>query len=150
MKLAEALQERSDLHQKIERLRIRLINNAITQEGEKPVENPVELKKELDECVKHFEDMIGRINLTNCKTMIEDKTLTEVIAKKDSLLLKVSVYRDVIDSASRTASRARNTEIKVFPTVSVAKLQEEVDALAKEIRILDNRLQETNWKTELL
>lgn len=150
MKLAEALQERSDLHQKIERLRIRLINNSVVQEGEKPAENPIELKKELDDCVKHFEEIVSRINLTNCKTMIGDLTLTEIIAKKDSLLLKISVYRDMIDSASRTASRVRNSEIKILPTVLVAELQREVDALSKEIRLLDNCLQETNWKTELL
>lgn len=150
MKLAEALQERSDLHQKIESLRARLIHNSVVQEGEKPAENPLELKKELEECIKRYENLIAEINLTNCKTFIDEKTLTEVIALKDSLLLQISIYRDLADSASRTASRVRNTEIKVLPTVSVTELQKEIDKIAKEIRCLDNRLQETNWKTELL
>lgn len=150
MRLAEALQERSDLHQRIERLRVRLMNNSVVQEGEKPAENPDDLKDELDRCLKEYELIIARINLTNSNTKLEGESLTEIIAKKDSLLLKISVYRDLIDSASRTASRARNTEIKILPTISVAGIQKEVDVLAKEIRLLDNRLQETNWKTELL
>lgn len=150
MRLAEALQERSDLHQRIERLRVRLMNNSVVQEGEKLAENPRDLKDELDRCLKEYELIIARINLTNSNTKLEGESLTEIIAKKDSLLLKISVYRDLIDSASRTASRARNTEIKILPTISVAGIQKEVDVLAKEIRLLDNRLQETNWKTELL
>lgn len=122
----------------------------MVQEGEKPAENPDDLKDELDRCLKEYELIIARINLTNSNTKLEGESLTEIIAKKDSLLLKISVYRDLIDSASRTASRARNTEIKILPTISVAGIQKEVDVLAKEIRLLDNRLQETNWKTELL
>ena len=48
MKLAEALQERADLVNNIERLRSRIRNNALVQEGEEPAENPKDLIKELD------------------------------------------------------------------------------------------------------
>ena len=34
--------------------------------------------------------------------------------------------------------------------IKAAELQKTVDSLAKEIRKLDNKLQETNWKTELV
>ena len=34
--------------------------------------------------------------------------------------------------------------------IKAAELQKTVDRLAKEIRLLDNKLQETNWKTELV
>ena len=47
MKLAEALQERADLVNNIERLRSRIRNNALVQEGEEPAENPKEGQEEL-------------------------------------------------------------------------------------------------------
>ena len=35
-------------------------------------------------------------------------------------------------------------------TVDVSALRERTDALAKELRLLDNSLQEANWQTELV
>jgi hypothetical protein len=40
--------------------------------------------------------------------------------------------------------------VRFVATVSVGKLQMEVDQLAKRYRELDTRLQELNWKTELI
>lgn len=150
MKLAEALQERADLNRMIESLRVRLMNNALVQEGEEPAEDPVLLKRELDASIERLQELMRRINLTNCETQVDGESLTGIIAKKDSLLLKVSVYRDMVDAASRTVSRARNTEIRIISTLPVSELQATADELAKEIRLLDNKLQEWNWKTELL
>ena len=47
MKLAEALRERKQLQIKMGTLRQKLIDNAIYQEGSKPVEDPAELIKAL-------------------------------------------------------------------------------------------------------
>ena len=61
MKLAEALQIRADKQNKIEDLRTRLVNSARYQEGEKPVEDPEELLKELDQLVSSLEELIYKI-----------------------------------------------------------------------------------------
>ena len=150
MKLAEALQERADLNRKIAQLRSRLTNNCLVQEGEKPVEDPSALLKELNAAVDTLEKRIAQINLTNSRTLIDGQTVTALIAKKDCLTVKLSVLRDVVEEAAQNTCRARSTEIKILPTVSVAKLQKEADAVAKEIRLLDNRLQENNWATDLV
>jgi len=150
MKLAEALQERADLVNNIERLRSRIRNNALVQEGEEPAENPKELIKELDGCIERFGFLASKINKTNNETKIGDMTITEVIAKKDALILKVGAYRDFVYEASSMADRARGTEIKIVPTLKVADLQKTVDKLSKEIRLLDNSLQATNWNTDLI
>ena len=150
MKLAEALQERADLTNDIERLRSRVRTNAQVQEGEKPAENPLELIKELDSCIERFGYLLSKINKTNNETKIGDMTISEVIARKDALLLKASAYRDFVYEASSISSRARGTEIKILPTLKVPELQKEVDKLSKEIRQLDNSLQATNWSTELI
>ena len=150
MKLAEALQERADLNRNIEQLKNRLSNNALVQEGEHPAEDPEKLKREPDASISRLAYLMAHINLTNCNTKVDGQTLTELIAKKDALLLKLHVYRDVVYAGSQTSYRARNTEIKIKATISVSGWQAEVDRMAKEVRQLDNKLQESNWNTELM
>lgn len=120
MKLAEALQERADLNRKIEQLKARLNNNVLVQDGEKPVEEPELLKQELDAAIARLSYLITQINLTNCETKVDGQTLTELIAQKDALTLKIHLYKDIVYTASQTAYRARNTEIKVKSAISVA------------------------------
>ena len=149
MKLAEALQERADLNRRIAELRSRLTDNALTQEGERPAEDPAELMAELDRCADLLEQYIARINLTNCYTVVEGRTLTELLACRDRLILQIGAYRDLVSSASQTGRRARGTEIKVLSTVNVAEIQKRVDAMSRELRALDNTIQQANWTTEL-
>lgn len=150
MKLAEALQERADLNRKIDELRRRLGSNVLTQEGEPPAEDPAALLAELDAAVARLETLMAKINLTNCRTKAGGMTLTELIAKKDALMLKLSAYRDLVYTAGQSASRARGTEIRVVAVLKASELQKQVDETAKEVRRLDNLLQETNWKTKLI
>lgn len=149
MKLAEALQERADLNSKMNELRSRLSNNATVQEGETPAENPAELLSQLDECAARLEELIARINATNCATVTERGTLTELIAKRDCLTLRLSAYRNLVDEASCLAPRATRTEIKIVSAVDVKKVQKQADELAKELRLTDNLIQQSNWLTEL-
>ena len=149
MKLAEALQERADLNRRIAELRSRLVDNAMVQEGEKPAEEPTQLMEELDRCLATLEERIAQINLVNCRTAVEGKTLTELLASRDCLTVQIGAYRELLRNASQTARRARGTEIKVLSTVNVAALQKRVDAMSHELRVLDNTIQQTNWTTEM-
>lgn len=150
MKLAAALQERADINGKMEELRERLNRSVLVQEGEIPVEDPTELKSQIDSLSKRLMFLIGAINKTNSLTKVGSSTITQLIAKKDVLTLKVGVYRDIIDTAASSTRRARNTEIKIQSVISVKDWQKEADEIAREIRIIDNSLQETNWNTELI
>ena len=149
MKIAEALQERADLNRRIESLRIRLNTNAIVQEGEKTPEDPLQLIEELERCSERLEKLIMRINLTNSFTLVDGTSLTALIAKKDVMTNKISVYRDFLLCASNVAQRAKRTEIKILSTVDVAQLQKKIDDMSKELRQLDNKIQAANWTTEL-
>ncbi|MBE6990783.1 MAG: hypothetical protein E7426_08605 [Ruminococcaceae bacterium] len=149
MKLAEALQERADLNRRIADLRSRLSANATVQEGERPAEDPAQLLAELDRCVNTLEERIAGINLANCRTMVEGKTLTELLARRDCLTARIGAYRELLGNASQTAYRARGTEIKVYSAVDVPALQKQVDAMSHQLRLLDNTIQQTNWTTEL-
>ena len=150
MKLAEALQKRADLARKTGELKDRIRTNALTQEGEKPAEDPKELLKEYDASVEELGNLIAKINLTNCRTIRDGRTLTEIIARKDVLEIKRQAYREIADTANQNTYRARNTEIRILPTLEVAELRKTADSIAKEIRELDNTLQETNWTTDLI
>lgn len=150
MKLAEALQERADLNQKIAQLRQRIGYNVLVQEGEKSMEDPKALMKELDSAISRLGKLMADINLTNCQTQVGEKTLTELIAQKDALSLKLNAYKDIAYEANQNTRRASRTEIKIKSQVKVAAIQKAADDMSAEIRKLDNMLQETNWTTELI
>ncbi len=150
MKLAEALQERSDLNRAIAQLKERLNDNALVQEGETTAEDPEQLKQALDQSILRLSHLIRCINQTNCATQIGGETLTALIAKKDALSLKISIYKEIAATGSQTSYRARNTEIKIKSAISVADWRSEIDRMAKELRLLDNQLQQCNWSTELI
>ncbi len=150
MKLAEALQERADLNRRIQQLRARLVENAVVQEGEFPAENPQELIDELERCVDTLTGLISRINLTNCATLVDGESLTVLLARRDTLTLKLQAYQELTGAASRLGHRVTGSEIKVFSTINVRDMQKDIDKLSRELRLLDNKIQQTNWSTELV
>lgn len=150
MKLAEALNLRADLQKRIAQIRERLHNNAKVQEGDQPAENPYDLLKELDQDILQLEELIKKINRTNCQTKVDDLSIMDMIAKKDTLALKTSILRDLLSEASNKIERYSNKEIRILSTVKISELQKEVDRYAKELRDLDTRLQGINWTTDLV
>ena len=136
MKLAEALQERADLNRQIEQLRSRLSHNAIVQEGEAPAEDPGDLLAQLDRATARLEELMASINLAN--------------SRRQSFRAMIWVrVRELAETASQTARRATRSEIRILSTVDVKTIQAQLDTMAKELRLLDNELQQTNWTTEL-
>jgi len=150
MKLAQALILRADTQKRIEQLKVRLLCNAKTQENEKPSEDPKLLLKELDKLTSELFTLICSINLTNSSAKFDGVSLTEMIAKKDALSLKANVLREFATSASQKVDLYSNSEIKILSTVDVSALQKQVDALSKEIRELEMKLQEANWTVDLV
>lgn len=150
MKLAAALIERADLQTRLTQLQTRLLNNAKVQEDVKPNEDPKDLLKELDEVSKQLEDYIYRINMTNAATLVDETPLTSLLAKKDVLTKKIGILRAFLNESSALVDRYSLKEIKIDSTVDVAKLQKDLDALSKELRELDQKIQEINWTTDLI
>lgn len=150
MKLAEALKLRADLNTRMSRLRNRLVVNSKVQEGDSPSEDPEELLAELEEVSGQLEELIWRINTTNCSTVdAEGRTLTQLIARRDVLIQKEAIMRDLLNSASNRVDRYSRNEIVVHSTVDVREIRRQADALSAEIRRTDNTIQELNWTTEL-
>ena len=150
MKLAEALILRADQNRRIEQLKARLLRNAKVQEGETPAESPEELVRELEGLTGDFTTLVQRINRTNSATPFDGGTLSDALTLRDVLAKKQDIYRSLAETASVTQTRYSASEIRLKSTVDVAETQKRADDLAKEYRELDAKIQEANWKTELL
>ena len=153
MKLAEALRERKQMQIKMGTLRQKLIDNAIYQEGSKPVEAPAELIKALECNFEGYEELaalIKRINATNSSVKVGDFLLGDLVVDRDTRIMEVTALNNLIDQASQVSNRYSRSEILVLPSINVKETQKKVDQLAKDIRELDNLIQATNWNTELI
>ena len=151
MKLATALSRRKELQTHIHELENRLMNNAQVQEGEEPAEDPRELLGELAADHQELERLISAINRTNDRTAAEgEKTLSDLLARRDCCRGLLGIWRNFLSCASATVSRRTVGEIKIRSAVPVKDFQKQVDQGAKELRQLEERIQELNWTTELL
>jgi len=151
MKLAEALAERSDCQTRLEDIKKRLARSARVQEGEQPAEDSSELLGESARIFARLLELIGGINRTNAATPYDEKrTISDAIAERDVTGKKRDFLAGVAEAESTRQDRYSKSEVKFVATVSIAQLQKEVDLLSKKFRELDTRLQELNWRTELV
>jgi uncharacterized coiled-coil DUF342 family protein len=150
MKLATALSERASLQVRLNELQIRLNANAKVQEGDIPAENPVELIAEKDRILDELENLVTRINLTNSKTECDGVTITELISKRDRMKKDVNIMRSFLNNASSKIDRYSKTEILIKSTVDISEYQKKLDVISKELRQIDEKIQELNWTTELI
>lgn len=151
VKLSEALVQRATITKRVQELRSRLTGSAVVQEGEQPPENPQELFAELDRLFVQLADLIARINRTNLTAKLTGgETLTNALARRDVLRSRSEIVRAVAEAATAPGDRYSRTEIKKVPTVDIAALRKQADALSQEYRELDFAIQEANWATELI
>ncbi|MCB5910745.1 DIP1984 family protein [Streptomyces pinistramenti] len=155
MKLAEALAERAEAARRVEQLRARVVSSARYQEGETPAEDAAQLLAEASEVMGTLETLIRRINRTNAAVdMAQDGTLTDALARRDVLRLRHSVVTAAADAAAGTGERGYGrqlrSELMTLSALPVAELRGQADALAREIREIDVRIQRMNWEADLL
>jgi hypothetical protein len=151
MKLSEALILRADSQKRVEQLKQRLLRSAKIQEGDSSPENPGVLLEELERTLGTLMDLIKRINKTNSATeFAAGKTISDVLAERDVLLMKRNAYSQLSDAAAVVQTLYSRSEIKFVSTVDVSNMQNQVDELSKQYREIDSRIQAMNWQTELL
>ncbi|MEM9133272.1 MAG: DIP1984 family protein [Actinomycetota bacterium] len=154
MRIAEALALRADAQRKFEQLRSRAQGSARFQEGEEPAEDANALVVEAEQVLTELEELITRINRTNAATSFEDGTLTDALARRDVLQLRHALYNSTADAASGKTGggvhRQLRSELRQLTAVPVAELRRRADAVAREHRELDTRIQQRNWEVELL
>jgi hypothetical protein len=149
LKLAEALVQRADAQRRLKTLKERMLRVAKVQEGDQPAEEPTALIEEYEKFAGALEDLIRRINRTNITAQVGPRSLTDALARRDVLRLRIAMFREVAAAATVTQARATKSEVRFRGTVSVSALQQQADALAREHRDLDASIQEANWRVDL-
>ena len=150
MKLAEALSIRKDLQKRIQQLEQRIKSNVKVQEDDEPLEDPKELMKELHSCLVQLEELISRINLTNINTKnAEGLSITQLMAKKDTLTLRIGILRNISSEATNLFNRYSASEIRQECVIDVKQLSKQIDDYSGRLRKLDMEIQGLNFLTEL-
>jgi hypothetical protein len=155
VKLAEALALRADATRRVEQLRTRIVANARFQEGEEPAEDAQALLAEAGAVLDELEGLIRRINRTNAATRIgPEGTITDALARRDVLRARHSVVTAAADAAVGRSQagmgRQLRSELKMLAALPVAQLRAQADDLARQIRELDVRIQQSNWEFDLM
>lgn len=155
VKLAEALSLRANAVRRIEQLRTRIVTNARYQEGEEPAEDAATLLAEVEGVLDEYQTLIQRINRTNAATTIGvDDTLTDALGRRDALRWRHHVLTTAADAAAgnnqQGYSRQLRSELKMLPALAVADLRAQADQVARDLRELDVRIQQSNWQVDLM
>lgn len=150
MKLAEALLLRGDMQKKIASLRERIVRNGLTQEGSTPLEDPNVLLSEASIMIEELEKLVTSINIANLAHHLPDgRSLTAAIAHRDSLIQHHALLQAAIGGTQKEPDRYSVREIKWISALDVVELQARSDDLSRQLRELNGKIQETNWKIEL-
>ena len=149
------MNRRSDLQKRIAQLQERVSACVLAQEGEEPPERPEALLVELAELCDELQGLIAKINHTNAAARLASgETVTEALARRDVIALRQNALRAAIKAATGGGfgglTRYSRSEIRTVRQVQVGQLQTQLDALARQRRELDNRLQEHNWQATLM
>lgn len=151
MRLAEALAHRADCEARFHDLKKRIVRNICVQEGEQPGEDAQLLLDEVDRLALRLMELVQTINRTNAVTRFdEDTTLADAIAERDVLGCKRDLLTAVADAAGSRYNNSIHENRRLVAVVPVSKVQRQVDQLAKRYREIDNRIQEQNWKTDVV
>jgi hypothetical protein len=133
------------------KLKKRLARSVRIQEGEAPAENPAELLAEVDRLFARLLTLVGAVNRTNAKAEFDGtRTISDAIAERDVTGKRRDLLAAVAETASTRQDRYSKSEVKFIAAVPVSELQKQIDRLSKEYRELDTKLQELNWRTDLV
>lgn len=172
MKLAEALALRADTQRKIAQLRSRIAANARYQEGDTPAEDASALLKEATKAAIELEELVRGINATNSAVTLEiaatkpnggrrrqangsapvgTVTMTDALARRDSLRLRHAMIVEAADAAQdQGGHRQLRSELRQVSALPVSDLRRQADDLARELRELDSQIQQANWANEVV
>lgn len=150
MKLAEALLIRADQKKKLASLRERIAKNARVQEGEEPQEKVSALIEESFAVLQEQQAIVQKIDRVNMRAKLPDgRLLADALSERETLIQQHSLLVSAISSTQKEGDRYSPREIKWVVQINVSAIQKQADDISVKIRVLNARIQETNWLTEL-
>lgn len=111
-----------------------------------PQEDPEALLLEAYAVTTELEKLVLAINAANMTNKLPDgRTLTAAIAERDSLMQRHALLQAAIESTNKEPDRYSAREIKWVSVFDVKKLQKQSEDLARNLRELNAKIQESNW-----
>lgn len=146
-KLAELLAFRADLQKKVELLRERVAEYAVSHGGAEPGEDPEALLNESLSTVDRLRAVIVRIHEANSSYRLPDgRTLTEAIAEKEALARKHKLLHEALQAVSPSRSFPAGGGGECRRHLDPRQIRRQMDDLAERIRRLNLSLQAANWQ----
>jgi hypothetical protein len=154
MKIGEALTLRARQANRLNDLQGRIKASALVQEGDEPTEEIDDLITEYKDLATEHAALVRRIQISNMTTQDEHGESIQTLLTKRSVLVAHRNISRIVAQASSAGSNDRyrftRSEIKLVPQVNAAYWYGEADSFDAEVRVIDARIQETNWKNDLL
>lgn len=151
MKLGQALSRRAKISARLNDIRGRIVQNALLQEGQKPVESPGDLLKQFEELSGEFQELVEKINVANTTAKVGDQSILELLQRREHLIRVRNMIGTAASAASPGGDRYRymRSEIAMVPALDVQSLRQREDSLTEEINAIDAQIQEINWQVEV-
>ena len=154
MKIFEALKLKKDLQERIQNLGNRYEENVRVKEGEKPLEDPNDVMKELEECLSQLYDLCCRINYANmnpenCNS--KGKIIMELLCERE---IQKSRQEILNKSFGAVSSRyhyyyGEKDENKYKNIVDIKTLDKKVKEGEAKLRELELEIEALDVKTEI-
>jgi hypothetical protein len=149
MKLGDALGQRAECEARLEDLKKRLVRNACLPDGEAPAEDPQGLLDDVDRTALRLVELVQTIRRTATSTRFDEGSLADAMAERDVLGRKRDLLIVVAEAATADQHLGR-PEVRMLPTIQVARIHRHVDQLSKRYREIDARIQELCWRTDVM
>lgn len=122
----------------------------MVQEGTRPYEDPNALLLEAASVIDELEKLVVAINAANSSNKRPTgRTLTSAIAHRGSQIQRHSLLQAAIGATQKEPDRYSMREIKWNAAIDLSKLQKQSEDLARQLRELNAKIQESNWKIDV-
>ena len=151
MKLGEALSQLKKDRSRLARLISLRKENVFVEEGKKTKFDPEKLSTEIDKKIDDIRLLKIKIQNTNLNTKVigENMLLAEAIIKVNDLRSKLSHLSTLFEKKREFLYRDKDEKEKVAQ-LDELEIEDELQRLEIEKSQLDNKIQITNWTTQLL
>lgn len=126
-------------------------DNIFIEEGKKSEFNLKEIGQQIDKKINEIRKLKIRIQKTNLETdLIEDKiSLAEAIVKVNDIRSKLAQLSNLFER-KKSYWFSDKDQKELIPQLNEVEIEEEIEKLEIEKSKLDNKIQMTNWKTDLI
>ena len=151
MKLGEALSKLKKEKSRLARSILLRKENVYVEDGKKTRFDPKKLSEEIYKKIEDIRKLKIKIQETNLKTKVagEDITLAEAIIKINDLRSKIAHLSNLFERKRDYLYRDKD-EKEMIAQLDELEIEDEIEKLEIEKVQLDNKIQITNWTTQLV